>query len=125
MDEPAEQPFSTQVIIDFDRRDDGTWEIAARFDASDMIAGWDVDSLDKGLDNLGPILIDAVNTYAMQGVTVEYRQAINVARELIGDSDNTEYARAMCELIGDLWGRPGVELGDRKMEVAHVLGVKL
>jgi len=62
----------------------------------------------------------------MDSATVTYREAITVARDLTSeDGENGEYDRALCELIGDLWGKRYVELGDRKMEVARDLGINL
>jgi hypothetical protein len=52
---------------------------------------------------------------------MEYEHAIRVARDLIGEPENmtlaNEYTRGICELIGDMWGRLGVELADRKEEI--------
>ena len=51
-----------------------------------------------------------------------YNEMLQVAANLIGpeclaDGLSSEYTRGICELIGDLYGRPGVELADRKEEV--------
>ena len=51
-----------------------------------------------------------------------YLETLTVAADLIGpdclaEGLASEYTRGICELIGDLYGRPGVELADRKEEV--------
>jgi hypothetical protein len=53
---------------------------------------------------------------------VTYDGAIAVARDLIGpealaEGFVSEYCRGVCELIADCFGRPGVFLADRKVEV--------
>lgn len=50
-----------------------------------------------------------------------YDEAIRVARDLNDDFSNTEYLRGQAELIADLYGRVGVELGDRTIEVTNEL----
>lgn len=54
-------------------------------------------------------------------LALSYEDAIAVGADLCEETLTeglaNEYVRGQCELIGDLFGRPGVELGDRKQEV--------
>ena len=58
-----------------------------------------------------------------------YDVAIRVAADLIydGSDDNmtlaNEYTRGICEVLGDLFGKPGVELGVRKEQILHDINI--
>jgi hypothetical protein len=59
-------------------------------------------------------------------VTINYAQAIELAADLCGkecldEGLSNEYVRGQCELLGDLFGRPGIELGVRKEEILEEL----
>lgn len=61
-----------------------------------------------------------------QTIHLRYQDALVVAADLIGpeclaEGLDNEYVRGQCELLGDLYGRPGVELADRKEEVLEDL----
>jgi hypothetical protein len=54
---------------------------------------------------------------------ITYEIAIKIAADLIGERENftlnNEYTRGICETLGDMWGKPGVELSERKEEVLN------
>lgn len=50
-----------------------------------------------------------------------YDQCIAIARDLMGDGENEEYIRGMAELLGDMFGKPGVFLADRRDEILEDL----
>lgn len=51
------------------------------------------------------------------------KEVKNRAKQLIYDDfENTEYARGICELIGDLDGVEDLPLGERAVQIAIELG---
>jgi hypothetical protein len=52
-----------------------------------------------------------------------YRLAIQTAADLCDDTLaqglSNEYVRGQCELLADLFGRPGVDMGVRKDEILN------
>lgn len=56
-----------------------------------------------------------------------YDEAINAARELIdalpGDTEHSEYARGVCEILGDIFNVDGYGLIEQKFTVAHDIGL--
>ncbi|MCA6367641.1 MAG: hypothetical protein IM631_12900 [Cytophagales bacterium] len=55
--------------------------------------------------------------------TVNIETLKDIARNLLQDGANTEYARGICELIADVDGLPEVDHGVRSVQIGEELNV--
>jgi hypothetical protein len=57
-------------------------------------------------------------------VTVKIGFIKHTAKQLIGDSDNIEYIRGICELIADIDAKLDMDCSERAIEIAKELGIQ-
>lgn len=83
------------------------------------------------INSINSRVLEILEVMRIEAHRPTYTEAITIAADLIGPDiiegadTNDEYVRGICELIGDIWGKPGLELGIRKAEVARDLGIEL
>lgn len=68
--------------------------------------------------------IDALNA-AIDREEVWEPELIKAAKLLIDSGTHSEYTRGICELIADLFGRPGTFHADRAVEIAQEIGLDI
>lgn len=85
----------------------------------------------KEIDSINTRVLEILETLRIEAHQPTYAEAVTIAADLIGPDiisgadTNDEYVRGICELIGDIWGKPGLGLSERKIEVARDLGIEL